>query len=435
RKKLGLSTDASYRFERGTDRSAIPDLAKYAAELITRVAGGTVQPPTDIDTPTPSPAPIKLRTSRVARLLGEAIPSTDIERHLASVGFHVSTDGADLLVIAPSFRSDLSGEVELIEEVARLHGYEAFPSDIRPFRPGTVPDAPLEILSRRMRADLIAAGLYEARPMPFVREGIDAHRVRNPLAEDEAFLRTRVLDSLGSRVEYNWSHMQKNVRLFEIGTVFTEETDPETGAPKERVHAGAIITGDRRPQHFTEPHPPQLDDWDAKGLAESIVGVAYGGAQVELAPSVADSLWIVTVNGHAVGSVSRMTLDAPPWASHVYGVEIDLEPVSASAATSAYRPVPTVPAIEVDLALVVPNHVTSAQVADSIRASAGELLESLSIFDEFRGQGIAEGSRSLGWRLTFRHPERTLRDREIQGRTAKILKDLEAALGIRQRTS
>ncbi len=435
RRKLGVSTDASYRFERGVDRSAIPDLAKYAAELITRVAGGTVQPPTDIDTPVAPVPPVRLRTARVARVLGESVPLADIERHLTSVAFTVVRDGEDAVVTAPSFRFDATGEIELIEEVARLHGYEAFPSDVRPFRPGTVPDAPLELLSRRLRTDFTAAGLYEARPMPFVREGSDSHRVLNPLAEDEAFLRTSVLDSLGRRVEYNWSHMQKNVRLFEIGTVFTAARDPETRAPVERTHAAGVITGDSRPAHFSEPHPPQFDEWDAKGLAESITGVAYPGAEVQLAPSAGDPLWTVMANGKAIGSVSRLVLEAPVWASPVYGVEIDLDAGSISAPPTLFRPIATLPAIEVDLALVVPDNVTSAQVEEAIRGSAGDLLESLGVFDEFRGPGVAEASRSLGWRLTFRHPGRTLRDREIQGRTAKILKDLEASLGIRQRTS
>ena len=435
RRKLGVSTDASYRFERGVDRTAIPDLAKYAAELVTRVAGGTVQSPTDIDTPLGASSPIKLRTSRVARLLGEPIPASDIARHLTSVGFVVSPDGEDSTVTAPSFRSDVNGEIEIIEEVARLHGYEAFPSDIRPFRPGTVPDAPLELLSRRIRSCLISAGLYEARPMPFVKNGPDAHRVRNPLAEDEAFLRSHVLDSLGSRVEYNWSHMQKNVRLFEIGTVFTEETDPQTHAPSERMHVGAVITGDARPAHFTESHPPRFDEWDAKAVAESVAEVAYPGRDVALSPSVGDVLWVVTANDKAIGNVRKLALDAPVWAAPVYGIEIDLEPVSGGSALPPYRPVPNMPAIEVDLALLVPDGVASAQVGEAIRGAAGELLESLIVFDEFRGAGVAEGTRSLAWRLTFRHPERTLRDREIQGRTAKILKDLEAALGIKQRTS
>lgn len=466
RRKLGISTDASYRFERGVNRVAVPDLAAYAAELIMRVAGGSVQgPATDIDSTFVAPQPIRLRPSRVSRVLGETISTSDIESYLASVGFDVTCDGDNLLVTPPGFRADAIGESELIEEVARLHGYDAFPSDIRPFRPGNVPDAPLDILSRRVRAELMSAGLYEARPMPFVRDGSEAHRVRNPLAEDEAFLRTRILDSLARRTEYNWSHMQRNVRLFEIGTVFTDEKIPQTGAPGERTHAAAIITGDRRPAHFTEPRPPRFDEWDAKELAESLATAAYPDAVIFCAPSVGEVLWTVSANEMAIGSVCRMSLDAPVWAAPVFGIEIDLEASVASprgraetgesvvvepglgelvvtgyaptvtVSPAGYVPIPTMPAMEIDLALLVPDGVTADQVAGSIRESAGELLESLEIFDEFRGPGVADGSRSLAWRLTFRHPERTLREREIQGRTAKILSTLEATLGIRQRTS
>ena len=121
--------------------------------------------------------------------------------------------------------------------------------------------------------------------------------------------------------------------------------------------------------------------------------------------------------------------------SPAFGLEIDLTAIPIRSEITRYEPIPVMPAIKVDLALVVPDSTTSAEVGRVIRNSAGDLLESLEVFDEFRGQGIPEGARSLAWALTFRHPERTLRDREIQGRTAKILKDLEAALGIKQRTS
>jgi phenylalanyl-tRNA synthetase beta chain len=437
RRKLGISTDASYRFERGVDQAAIPNLLGYAVELITRVAGGVREgDPTDAHTPYVHPGAIRLRPSRVALVLGEEISMEEMELNLANIEFIVNRDSGELLVTPPSFRADISGEVELIEEIARLHGYENFSSEIRPFRPGTVPDAPMHIVSRQVRGVLIAAGLFEARPMPFVRAGIDEHRVRNPLAEDEAFLRTTLLDTLARRAEHNFAHMQRNVRLFEIGTVFAEGREPASGAPIERVHAAAVVAGDRRPAHFTEPHPPHYDEWDAKAIAESIARAAWPSATIALDPSVGEVLWIISVDGTAVGSVRRVNADLPVWAAPLYGVEVDLDahPISSTSA-KRYKPIAVMPAIEVDLALIVPNSVTSAQVADAIRGSAGELLEALQVFDEFRGAGIPEGNRSLAWRLTFRHPERTLRDREIQGRTAKILSTLEAALGIRQRTS
>jgi phenylalanyl-tRNA synthetase beta chain len=438
RRMLGISTDASYRFERGVDQAAIPDLLNYAVELITRVAGGVVHgDPTDTHVPHVPPGAIRLRISRVEKLLGEKVAAEDIERYLASIGFVVNRDldAEQLLVTPPSFRGDVVAEAEVIEEIARLHGYENFSSEIRAFRPGTVPDAPMHILSRRVRERLISLGLLETRPMPFVRTGEESHRVRNPIAEDEAYLRTSVIDTLGRRAEYNFAHMQRNVRLFEIGTVFTSARNPETGAPAERVHAAAVISGDRRPRHFTEPQPPHFDEWDAKALAEAIVESAWPGAGVSLDASVGDVLWNVSVNGNAVGTVMRVTVDAPVWASPVYGVEIDLDAIPFGATTRGYRAIPNMPAMEVDLALIVPNTIMSDQVASSIRGAAGDLLESLEVFDEFRGKGIPDDARSLAWRLTFRHPERTLRDREVQGRTAKILSTLEAALGVKQRSS
>ena len=441
RRKLGVSTDASYRFERGVDEAAVPDRLAYAVELITRVAGGVRHgDPTDAHRAVLPTGAIRLRPSRVALVLGEEISVEDIERYLTSIEFVVNHDAGELLVTPPSFRSDVAGEIEVIEEVARLHGYDRFSSEIRRFRPGTVPDAGLEIVSRRVRAECVAAGLIEARPMPFVRQGDDEHRVRNPLAEGEAYLRTRILDSLARRAEYNFAHTQRNVRLFEVGTVFTKERE-QSGAPGERLHVGIVMAGESRPPHFTEPKPPHFDEWDAKGLAESVATAAYNGAVAECVPTVGDSLWTITVNGEAVGSVSRLAVDAPVWAPNVFGIEIDLEDQSvrafanANVAAKKYKPVPTLPAMEVDLALVVPDGVTAEQVRMSIRRSAGDLLESLEIFDEFRGAGVPDGARSLAWRLTFRHPERTLRDREIQGRTAKILSTLEGELGIRQRTS
>ncbi|MEP6508487.1 MAG: phenylalanine--tRNA ligase subunit beta [Gemmatimonadales bacterium] len=437
RRKLGVSTDASYRFERGVDASAIPDLLSYAAELVQRVAGGSLRGSLTDSYDEPAKAkPIRTRLSRIATILGEEIPEEKIVADLSSVGFGVGREVDALLVTPPSFRQDVVGEAEVIEEVARLHGYDAFSSAVRPYRPGSRLDAPMHIAATRVRQAAVAAGLFEARPMPFVREGVDAHRVRNPLAEDEAYLRTSLLDSLARRVEYNFAHMQRNVRLFEVGTVFTHENAKGTTAPAERTHAAAVIVGDRRPPHFTEPHPPQFDEWDAKNIADVLAVAACPGKAVEFAPSESDALWTVSIDGRSAGSVRRLVVDAPVWAAPVFGVEIDLEAVNGGEAVSRpFVPIPSMPAMQVDLALVVPEAISASSVADAIRDAAGDMLESLVVFDEFRGPGIPEGHRSLGWALTFRHPERTLRDKEIQGRTAKILSVLESKLGIRQRSS
>ncbi len=437
RRKLNVSTDASYRFERGVDVAAIPSLLAYAAELIVRVAGGrVVGSPTDSSVETPAVAPLTLRPARVATVLGERIDIAEIVANLTGIGFTVAQTGDSLSVTPASFRQDVTGEAELIEEVARLHGYDNFPSELRAYRPAVRRDAPLHGASSRVRAALVAVGVLEARPMPFVRTGIDAHRLRNPIADDEAYLRTSLLDTLSRRVEYNMAHMERNVRLFEVGTVFTSDEHSGGTAIGERIHAAAVIVGDRAPAHFTAGDPGRFDEWDAKGIAELMANAAYPGSNIHCNPSIGDALWIVMVDGIAAGSVMRLSLDAPVWAAPAFGIEIDLEAVPGGEITvRQYAQIPVMPAMDVDLALLVPESVSAASVEETIRQSAGDMLESLTVFDEFRGKGIGDGVRSIAWRLTFRHPDRTLRDKEVQGRTGKILSVLESKLGIRQRTS
>lgn len=456
RRKLGVSTDASYRFERGVDTTALRGLLAYAAELIVSVAGGSVSAAADVNAGvSPMPA-VHLRMARAATLLGENLEVVEIRSLLESVGFSVATEdpAGTLEVTPPGWRNDVTGEAEVVEEIARLHGYDRFSSELRPFRPGTVREAPLHRTMDRVRRACVAAGLYEIRPMPFTNRSDERSlRVRNPLAEDEAFLRQDVLDTLARRAEFNLAHMQRNVRLFEIGAVFARGSSNEPGAlPDESLHVAALVMGDRRPAHFSEPRPPHFDEWDAEGIAEAIGEAAFPGHRIGCVPSGGDALWSVTAGDVKVGTVRRLSLDAPAWAAPALGIEIDLQALGATVfaqpsagnqiATSAqsglhprYAAVASMPAIQVDLALIVPDTRPASDVERVIRDSAGDLLEQLVLFDEFRGPGIPEGSRSLAWALTFRHPERTLRDREIQGRTAKIVKTLEAELGVRQRTA
>ena len=454
RRALGLSTDASYRFERGVD-SALPPMAiERLAQIILAVAGGQVAgPPVDVLDAVPQPRAITLRSSRLAKVLGARVPGSEAGGLLSGIGCTVELDagGGELHVVPPSWRRDLVAEIDLIEEVARLRGYDWFPAEIRPFRPGTSPDDPVWVQTGRVRQGLVARGLLEARPMPFTKGASEGFvRVQNPLAEDEPYLRRDVLDSLARRAESNLAHMQGNVRLFEIGSVF----EPSGGAlPREIVRAGALVMGDRHPAHFDAPRAQRFDEWDAKGLAEQLARDAYPGVPVAMVPAEGEWLWRVTADGADVGGVRRVALDAPVWAAPAFGVEIALAempnaPVAPEGRNAhgeapgaevrrwpRYEPLPTTPAAEFDLALVVPAGVSAAQIEQVIRGTAGELLERLHLFDEYMGTGLPDGTRSLAWRLTFRHPERTLRDKEIEGRRAKILSALESELNVRPRTS
>ncbi|HJR41301.1 MAG TPA: phenylalanine--tRNA ligase subunit beta [Gemmatimonadaceae bacterium] len=457
RRALGLSTDASYRFERGTDPQLPPLALERAVRFIVTLAGGSVAgEPVDLY---PSPRlrrEVDVRPDRASALLGERVTPDEIRRLLEAVGFELrdTHHPGSLHFVVPSWRRDVTREVDLVEEIARLRGYETFPDELRPFRPGRVPDSPDALLSRRVRELLVRRGLLETRAMPFVKGAAEGFvRVANPLSENEAYLRRELLDTLARRAEYNLSHMQRDVRLFEIGAAFA----PRAGGgamPDEELRVAAVIMGHRNPPHWSDSATPDFDEWDAKGLGEAIAkSLAARGS--ELRPASNGDLWNVIIDGEERGVVRRLALDAPPWAAPAFGVEIvlarmDSTPVAPPGSNAhgtvdaaphpseqahRYRPLPVTPASEFDIALLVPNDMPAARVERVIREGGGELLERVLLFDEYRGEGVPEGFRSLAWRLTFRHPERTLRDKEIAGRREKLLRTLEGELGVKQRTA
>jgi phenylalanyl-tRNA synthetase beta chain len=197
-----------------------------------------------------------------------------------------------------------------------------------------------------------------------------------------------------------------------------------------------------------------VDAWDARAIAEAAAAAAFPGEPVALVPApVGDRLWDIQVSGRAAGWVARLVLDAPVWAGPAFGVELTLCEVDttppAPRGAHAYaggvsrdprsvvrfRSLPAQPPADFDLALLVPRPTTVADVERVIRSAAGDLLESLVLFDEYTGAGVPPETRSLAWRLTFRHPDRTLRDKEIEGRRAQILRALEEELHVRQRTA
>ena len=454
RRGIGLATDASYRFERGVDVNLAPQALDRVVRLIMTLAGGSLA-----DTPADvllEPAPrleIIVRSKRITQVLGAEVPLDKARQYLEGAGFElVSKSDRELTVRVPSWRGDVSTEIDLVEEVARFHGYDTFPDTIQPFRPTTTCDDPHWTLANRLRERLVGFGFLEVRPMPFVHGTDDTHaRVRNPLAENEAHLRTSLLETLSRRTEFNLSHRSGDVRLFEIGSAFLPQAQ---GLPREELRLGVVLMGRRRPAHFTDPNPPAFDEWDAKGIVEGIASIVAPGQALELVPDGHSTIWRVQVGERAIGEVRRLALDAPVWASPAYGIEITLGEVATTpaaargahdydqdahravaAARVRYRPLPTMPAAEFDLALLVPTTTNAADVERVIRDSAGELLERLELFDLYEGAGIPAGHRSVAWRLTFRHADRTLRDKEIEGRRSKILGALQQELNVRQRTS
>jgi phenylalanyl-tRNA synthetase beta chain len=459
---LGLSTDASYRFERGVNPQMPGESAARAIALIAEIAGGRLDgTPADLFPGETHATVIELRVRRCSALLGVELSHIEIADLLSSVGFssdapQLTGHGESIRVAVPPWRVDVTAEIDLVEEVARLRGFDSFPDELRPFRTGTVPDDMAHTLGIMVRSVLVDSGFLEARPLPFVQGDDSTHvAIANPISGEERHLRRSILETLAARAEFNLAHMQKQLRLFEIGHVFLVD---ESARPREELRVGALLMGDRFPSHFSNPRPPQFDEWDARWLAELLASRIFGENSATLAPSPdMQLLWTIEAGGRTVGQVRRLSLDAPVWAPGVFGVELTILEVpsaavappgrnahaAASRASSTgqtpqrrrYAPLPTQPAVDFDLALVVPDQTTAAAVEGLLRRESGELLESLELFDEFRGGGLPQGSRSLAWRLTFRHPERSLRDKEVEGRRQKLLTALEKQLGVRQRTS
>lgn len=430
RRALGLSTEASYRFERGIDRWGGVEALRRCIEIIGATAGGELAgAPVDVGPGPANPPRIFVRPARVNQVLGVEIPWQAQEGYLVAIGATLVSKPEDgrIAVEAPSWRPDLLREVDLIEEVARLHGYEKFPSDLRPFRPGLLPDAPIERIASEVRRGLARQGFFEVSSLPTgPADGADSVRLLNPLSSADGHLRRRLLPGLVRLVEGNWANHVADVRLFEIGTVFIAAAAGER--PREERHIAAVLTGHREPPHWTGSGLDRFDLWDPKGQFEAAVALAipHGAVQVE------GSEWIARDSeGRTVGRAGAVAADAPPWAAPLFGFELLLDP--APHLPVRFATLPSTPSSDRVLALLLGEATTAGQVEGLLRRVGGELLESVLVESDYRGPELPAGRRSVAFRLSFRAADRTLRDPEIDAIEAGMLLALATELGIQRR--
>ncbi len=421
RKALRMSTEASYRFERGTDLHGMPDALERAVTLIRAVAGGS-EPEPGIDVypkPTKSTS-VFLRPERVEHLLGVTLPREEMERHLSSVGFVVVPKNGRLAVQVPGWRPDVTREVDLIEEIARLKGFDAFPVELRAFRPSSVPDDPVEPLKASVRRLLTGIGLNEARSLPLVSSG--AQEVLNPLSSDESYLRDALVPGLIQAAQRNWSVRERDIRLFEIGTVF--EAAPG-GRPREHLRVAGVVSGGRAPRHWSNRQVPDYDIWDLKEIFLEVIRL--GGVDGRVVER--DHGWILLdESGKERGRARSLAADRPEWSATLLGFEADL--AARTGVDRLYHELPTTPPVKRDVALILPDGVQSGDVEAAMRKVAGPLLETVQVFDEYRGKDFG---RSVAWRLVFRAPDRTLKDREVDKAITRALKQLKEEFGVERR--
>jgi phenylalanyl-tRNA synthetase beta chain len=414
-----LRSEASARFEKGTD----PEVVDLAMRRFAELLGAPLEDGTAVATGNlPERPTVRVRTTRVAKILGTDLGQARIAEVLDPIGFTTSPAGSDLDVDIPSWRYDSATEIDVIEEVARHHGYTALGQTL-PKATTTGALSTRQAERRRLRSMLVGRGLSEAMPMPFLAPGElarcglpdDGLTITNPLVAEQSVLRTSLLPGLVGAVAYNWSHRNHGVQLFEVGHTFKRPTDPEATLPDEREGLGAAQAG--------SDATAAVHLWRFVAEALGITGVAVENGEVPgLHPT--RSAWL-RLGGLTVGSLGEIdpgVLEAHDIGERVAYLEVDLDTLLAQPhGEHTYRPFSLYPSSDIDLAFEVDEEVPASAVEDAIRAAAGALLWSVRLFDVYRGTGVAEGRRSLAYALRFQAPDRTLTEADVaQARTSII---------------
>jgi phenylalanyl-tRNA synthetase beta chain len=433
---LGLDTDAAYRFQRGIDPAGLTRALQRVVDLILATAGGEMDGTAiDVGPGLPPPGAVRLRSDRVSRTLGIELDRATITGCLEPLGFEVGPGEGEeeaMSVSIPTWRPDVEREIDLIEEVARRYGYEKFADELRPFRPTRLLEEPYRLVAAETRELMVGRGFLEALTLPFVSAEEGEVRLLNPLSEREDHLRRGLLSGLIHRLEHNFARGLRDIRLFEIGTVFAASGGT---LPTESIRLGAAWTGRRRPPHWSASgEDDDWNIWDAKSIFESVAAVAAPGTEVRpleegdgagAPPDLERAFVAMTADGRMVGWAGRVPparIDAPRWAGAVWGLEVEMVPGRREVV--AYKPLPIYPATERDIALIVPRGAVAAEVEATIREVGPETLESLSIFDVYEGENIPDGTRSIAWRLRFRSADRTLTDEEVEAAMERIMSSL-----------
>jgi phenylalanyl-tRNA synthetase beta chain len=445
---LGLQSEASLRFEKQLAPEQTLDAQALAARLMIELCGARLRPGTiDVGGPGPPPPTIRLRDARTAALLGHAIPRPRCRELLEALECRVAGAEDGLEVRPPAFRrGDLTREVDLIEEVARLDGLEKLPATL-PSRHGAYGRlTPRQRLRRRAADALAAQGLDEVAGWSFSNPDVHARlripgepavRLQNPLSSDKSQLRTELLSSLLEVARRNLARGASSVRLFEAGTVFLPQDSQ--ALPREPHHVAGLLVGALRPATWRTPHPPRADFFAAKGVLSGLLEVLRAASSVEparlpfLHPGRAASVLIDGRSAGWVGEIHPRVAAAWDLDEPVAGFELDLDSLPEPP-PSRYSELPSFPAVREDLAVVVSDEISAGQVVEVVRRAGAPLLETAVVFDVYRDpERIGPGKVSLALRLTYRAAERTLTDEEVAAKRAEITAALAERLAGRVR--
>ncbi|WP_296251553.1 phenylalanine--tRNA ligase subunit beta [Pseudomonas sp. UBA4194] len=440
-RSYGLHTDASHRFERGVDSNLAREAMERATALLLEIAGGEPGPIIESvnQQHLPQIAPITLRAERVSQMLGLELAAGEIEGLLTGLGLKVSASGEGQWSVAvPSHRFDISLEVDLIEELARLYGYNRLPVRYPQARlaPQANPEARSDLPA--LRRLLVARGYQEAITYSFIdpklfelfSPGVEPLMLANPISADMAAMRSSLWPGLVKALQHNLNRQQDRVRLFESGLRFVGQLE---GLQQEPMLAG-VVCGSRLPEGWAQGRDT-VDFFDVKADVEAVLGFAGALDAFTFVPGKHPALHPgqtarIERDGKEVGYlgalhpelVKSLGLDRP-----VFVFELILAEVSEGRLPK-FQELSRFPEVRRDLALLADRDVASSSVMAVIRENAGEWLTDLRLFDVYQGKGIDPHRKSLAVGLTWQHPSRTLNDDEVNTTTQAILTSLEQRL-------
>lgn len=435
-KRLGLKSEASSRFERGTDINAPVVALERACALLEQIgAGRRVSDVIDVYPAPRGPVEIALRRARIPRLIGTPVDDAEVVRIFAGLGFDVEGTADGWRVRVPTMRVDVLREADLIEEVARHHGYDKVPDHFPPLRGVSPRPEPQMARKTLLRHVLTAAGFSEAvtytfidpaDAAPFAGPGEPPVPLAYPLSEKFAVLRPSMLPGLVESVAHNRRHGAADVRLFEIGACFS----PAKG---EGHRLAFVLAGSGTPEYWGGGQRA-ADFFDAKGMVERIgqalrLPVTFTDATASyLAPGRAAACTVGTTPVGVVGQLNPTQFQGRGLAEsdEIYAAELDLGALErlAPEADTQVEAIPRFPSIVRDISIVVDEGVRSEHVRETIRRAAPGTLVDIREFDRYKGKGIPDGRCSLSLRLTFRSPDRTLVDAEAQEAMERIMEAL-----------
>ena len=441
-RSYGLHTDSSHRYERGVDWNLQHHAMERASELLLEICGGQPGPVTEAvsEENLPAARQVKLRQSKVNQMLAFEMPVAEIEEILTRLGLELLEKGEGEWTFAvPSYRFDISIEVDLIEELARVYGYNNLPVKTPKAELPLKPNKESRVTVQNMRRNLIALGYQEAVTYSFIEKGLQAKfddqyvgvELANPISAEMAVMRTSIWPGLVKALQYNQNRQQNRVRMFETGQRFLPNGDELI---QENVVAG-LLSGSRQPEGWNSGKDA-VDFFDLKGHLESLLALGGAAAQFNFVPAKHVALHpgksaAIERDGKVVGYagalhpnlVKDFGLTGP-----VYLFELVLETV-AEGVLPRFDELSKFPESRRDLALVIDEKTAFDAVRKIAAEQAGEYLQDVTLFDVYQGQGIESGRKSLALGLTWQHPSRTLNEEEINESVQRVVSELGAQLG------